>query len=406
MKKIIVFVMVLVTLSAVHASLDLVSVYTDPAVISAGDEVDLVVQYRASQFGTNDARIGDSSYTFVVMLEGKSSAALDYITILDTYGQNVQGSTVFTSEIYNKKFRFRVSPDAPIGTYILKLSGEWYRNGVPSQFVTSVDIPIHVRREGIIVDVAGLTTEPARIRPGTNFVTLSGLVHNAGVKDARAVSMTVSLPEGFQSSFSHNDAIFVGDVSSSSHTPFTAHIDVLPTTPAGVYTIGYTINYRDEFGQSFTREREHSIVVKPRPYLEVVSTEGVLVKNSRETVMIEIKNTGESLAENVDVRILKNNAQPFEIEIRSDYIGNIAPGETAIAIFDIKTLRLAGIRDHNFELRIRAKGESEDGDDSIYIFSRDATFEVQEGNTPVLLYIGIVLLVVLILFIGFSAVRK
>ncbi len=398
MKKIILLLIAILTMTSAFGSLQLQSVYTDPAIISAGDEVELVVQYQASHQTTSDTRIGDSNYRFETALIPKSSVAQEYITILDREGQNVAGA-VFGSEVYNQKFLFRVEPNAPVGTYLFELQGRWIVNDEPQSTTIAVDVPVQVRRQGIIVDVAGVRTDPARITPGTSFITLQGLLQNSGVRDVKGATIQIHLPDGLTASYADNNQVFVGDVSQNAQTEFTAFFDVDASANSGLYDIVYEINFRDEFGVEFTQNQTSEIQIRSRPYIEVLNVTGELIQSKTGEVRILLTNTGESLAENIDVRLLKNNAQPFEIPVRSDYVGNIGPNQTAEAVFDVKTLRGANIKDHNFQLIIRAKGDSELNDDSIYTFTRDITVPVKENSFPVLIVVGIGLILFAVLLL-------
>ncbi len=398
MKYIVLLVLSLLTISGAFASLELRSVYTDPAIISAGDEVELVVQFAASRLTTSDNRVGDPRYQFEVELRPKSTVAQEYVTVLDSTGQNVAGS-VFGSEVYNRKFLFKVEPNAPVGTYLFELTGRWIVDGQPQSATVSVDIPVQVRRQGIIVDVAGVQTDPARITPGTSFITLTGFLQNSGVRDIKGATVRLHLPQGLTASYADNNQVLVGDVSARNQQEFTAFFDVEASANSGVYDIVYEILYRDEFGVEFRENQTSSLQIRPRPYIEVSDVVGELTVSRTGEVRITLQNTGESIAENVDVRLLKNNAQPFEIPIRSDYVGNIRQNETSQAVFQVQTLRGAAIKDHNFQLIIRAKGDSELNDNSIYTFTRDVTVSVTKSTISPLVIVGIILVLVAVMIV-------
>ena len=62
-------------------------------------------------------------------------------------------------------------------------------------------------------------------------------------------------------------------------------------------------------------------------------------------------------------------------------MGELQPGEEGVAIFDIKVNSNAEIKEHDFKVIIRAKGDSDEGDDNIYTFSRRAKLNIT-GEAP------------------------
>ena len=112
---------------------------------------------------------------------------------------------------------------------------------------------------------------------------------------------------------------------------------------------------------------------------------------------VVLKNVGEEKAESVDVRVVKQSSQPFEMDVRSAYIGQLLPGEEGTAVFLIHANSDAEIKTHNLNLAIRAKGDSENGDSNVYTFSDSASVEItdkSENNYP--LY-GFVFLIIIVL---------
>lgn len=147
-------------------------------------------------------------------------------------------------------------------------------------------------------------------------------------------------------------------------------------------------------------------LVKPRPYLEVVSVEGSGLAGGSAKLKVTLKNTGSEDAESVDVRLVKQAAQPFTTDVRSDYLGVIAPGEEATAIFDLNIDRSAEAKVHDLKLIVRAKGDSDTGDDNIYTYNRNAGLEVTGKVKNSFLIFGLAAIVVIGLVIAVSVRRK
>ena len=116
--------------------------------------------------------------------------------------------------------------------------------------------------------------------------------------------------------------------------------------------------------------------MKKKPNIEVVESHSEGKAGEETKLYVTLQNVGEEKADSVDVRIIKQSSQPFEMDVRSAYIGQLNPGENATAIFDISINRDAEIKAHSLNLAIRSKGDSEEGDSNIYTFSDSAKINV------------------------------
>ncbi|MFT4343728.1 MAG: COG1361 S-layer family protein [Candidatus Woesearchaeota archaeon] len=381
------FAVMIMIMPTAEARLQLNSIHFDPAIIAAGDEVDIIIQYEAQSSQFND-RIGNPDYSFRVVLEPDDRLTEEYVLIQDAVGNEIRGSLVSGLQ-YNKKFRVRVLTNAPAGNYEFKLSGQWYRRGVPIEGTQFLRFMMPVKREGIILDIAHLRTMPAEIRPGFNYVTLTTSIENVGAKDSKAVEVHLELPEGFRHSYSDANRRWVGMVPSMGSKDVDFVVDVLQDTQEGLYNLEAVITYMDEDDNRYNKTSTIPLFVKPRPFLEIVSYEAEAVAGSHALVSVEIKNTGTQSAEGVDVRLVKQSSQPFTVDVRSDYVGKLTPNESGFAQFKLQIHRDAQLKEHDLQFLIRAKGDSDEGDDTIYTYTRNARLDVYDTAPNTFLTIGI-----------------
>lgn len=375
-------------------ALELDNIQFDPAIIAAGDEVDIVIEYHDESI-VNDPRLGNTAYTFRVDLQADDRLTRDYVTIQDDRGDDVRG-TIFAQGHYNKRFTVKVNTDAPAGTYEFKLVGQWYKNGEPTGAKRFIRFDMPVKREGIILDIADISTAPVEVRPGHDFVTLTTRVENVGQKDAKAATVTLDLPAQLEHSYTDANRKWIGRVNSGEAKQATFTVDVNDDAPPGMYNITYVMHYLDVDDNNYTKQRRVPFLVKPRPYLEVTST-GSGTAGGAGTMTVTVTNTGQEDAEAVDVRILKQSTQPFSFDVRSEYIGELRPGESGKARFEADVGRDADQRNHTFKLLLRAKGDSDEGDDTVYTFNRRASMTVA-GNAPnYYLYAGSAAAIIIIL---------
>ncbi len=395
-----------------NANLVMDHIQFDPAIIAAGDEVDIVIQYHDESRNSPlyEERLGNPEYEYRVMLTPDDTLTKKYVIMEDAEGDNLHGR-IYSGGEYNKKFRVKVKNNAPAGNYEFMLVGRWYKNDIPEDTYQYLRFYMPVKKEGIVLDVTTIETVPAEVRPGDNFVKLVTHIDNVGEKDAKSVQVTLDLPAGLKSSYSNNNRLWIGRVNAGDSREAIFFIDVDDDAKSGAYDISYNMDYMDIDNNEYSVKRTVPFLIKPRPYLKVIGSEGSGYAGESGKLIVKIANTGEESAESVDVRIIKQNSQPFNIDVRSNYIGELEPGEVGEAIFDIGINRNAEIKDHDFKIVIRSKGDSDEGDDNIYIYNRRAKFTV-EGVAPDkmksygLIGAGIVIVLMIINFIFMRSKKK
>lgn len=397
----LIMLVLLTVLTLSFAELELNRIYTDPAIITAGDEVDIVVQYEAKNTFMDSNRVGDSNYEFRASLVLEDDVSKEHITLLDSQGLPVRGS-ILSGVTYNEVFRIKVSPEAPAATYKLKLEGQWYKDGSPIGGTEFKRFDLDIKKEGIILDIGSIESSPSKIRPGDEAVELQTFIENSGFKDAKSVELRLNTNNSLiVPTFSDNNRNWVGIVANGSSKPTTFTLDFRESLSSGVYNVSVTMNYKDFDNNEYAKVIDFPIRIDSRPNLEIVNTSGISKIGDSSQLEVYIKNTGEDTAESVDARIIKDASQPFAMDIRSDYLGEIKPGETRKAIFSLETLDSADEKTHSFKILMRAQGDREKGDTSIYTYYGDAEFEVSGTSTNWFVIIGtVIVVIVLIAFIG------
>ncbi len=405
-RNMLLVLLMILALPVAFAEMKLDNIQFDPAIIAAGDEVDIVVQFHHTSSAIDEDKIGDKDYTFKVVLEGDDTLTQNYVTIQDSEGDDLSG-VIFNNDYYNKKFRVKVNGDAPAGNYEFKLSGQWYYKGEPLEGKQFLRFMMPVKKEGIILDINTLETVPSEVRPGDDYVKVITRIENVGEKDAKSVEVNLNLPKGVESSYTNNNRVWVGRVNAGESKEVTFFLNVDEKVESGVYDLAYEFRYMDEDNNKYEKKRIIPFLIRPRPYLEVTQSIGKGFAGTDAKLYVKIKNTGEESAESVDVRILKQNSQPFTLDVRSDYIGELEPGEEGLAIFDISINPDAEIKEHYFKLLIRSKGDSDEGDDTIYTYNRRAEFNVI-GKAPnkLAFYGGIAVIIVVLALISNAFYKK
>jgi len=404
---ILILTFVVMVPSFVEGALVLDSVQFDPVIVSSGDTVDVIVQFHDVVKFDDETRINDNDYKFVVQIMADDTLTQQYITFQDVEGDDLFGS-VFSGQYYNKKFRIKVNQNAPAGDYEFKLVGQWYYKGVQEKDSQYVKFKMNVKKEGINLGIANIVSYPERIRSGDKNIMLTAELFNAGEKAAKNVNIILNYPEGISSAYTNNNQLNVGLVEFMDRKEVKFYLDIANDLKEGVYEIEYTLIYQDIDSNEYKKTDFFPIVIEKRPYIQVLNVENVGLAGESAKIKVVLKNIGEETADSVDVRIIKQSSQPFEMDVRSVYLGQMKSGENATAIFNIDINDDAEIKEHKLNIAIRAKGDLEEGDSNIYTYSESVSIDVvgsKANNYP--LYAAIFLgLVIIGAIIYYSKKRK
>jgi len=360
-------------IGVVNALVELDSVSFDPAIIAAGDEVDITLNFHDRAF--EDTFAQDKDTTLNVYLETADSVSEEYLLITDATGSPNVGH-LFAQGVWKKTFRVKVKTDAPASKYKLRARFQYMVNGKPVGGDKVEDFFMDVKKEGIILGIANIETNPVAVRPGDDFVELNTYIENAGNKNAKSIEAVLNLPVGIEHSYTNNNRLWVGKLAVNESKKATFFVDVDEDADSKKYDLELTFNYMDWDDNKYSKEITIPFLVKEKPNIEIIDVKGTGLAGSKITLEVTLKNTGTEDAEAVDARIIKQSSQPFSFDLRSNYVGELQVGETGKAVFTINIDKEAEQKEHNLKLLIRAKGDSDKGDNNIYTFNRRAIIDV------------------------------
>lgn len=368
MRTPLILILALLLLPYATAELRLDDIQFDPAIIASGDTVDIVAQFHDESTTMTDQRLGNPAYTFKVTLRADDTLTENHVLITDANGDDLQG-IITRGGVYNKRFRVKVLDTAPAGDYEFKLIGQWYRDGIAQEGEQYLRFLMPVKREGIQLAIANTISEPRRVRSGDKDILIHASIANSGEKLAKDVRITLTYPQGISSSYADGNARHLGVVEAGATQDVEFVLDTDRGLKEGSYTIPYTLTYRDVDGNQHETRGSFPFVVKKRPDIIIIASDAQGRAGDEIEARVTFKNIGEETADTVDARILKGASQPFAMNVRSDYIGELTPGEEGTAVFHILVDRDAEIKTHDLTILIRATGDSEEGDTSVYTYT-------------------------------------
>jgi hypothetical protein len=373
--------LMLFSMQSGFSTLTLNSVVFDPTIITSGDNVDVYIQYSPVMIGSTQSKeISNSAYTFVTKLVADDDITQQYVSITRSVGEQV-AKTIVGNQIYVEKFQVKVSQQAPTGTYHLRLIGQWFKNNQSLSQNSSIVIEMNVKKQGIVLSVANIQTNPSKIRSGDSNVELAIQLTNSGEKIAKNVEFKLHSLQGITSAVANSNRVNVGTIKPNTQTVANIVLDFDKLLLAGEKNIPYTITYEDTDANMYVVNGSFPLYINKRPYLVVENVSGQGLTKTTSYLTVTVKNIGQDTADSADIRLVKQSSQPFELDVRTQYLGQLKPQETATVIFPVDVLAEASHTTHKFTVQLRAKGNANDGDESIYTFT-DAVWLPVVGDKP------------------------
>ena len=256
--------------------------------------------------------------------------------------------------------------------------------------------------------IGTITTQPSKLLPDTEENEIKINLQNIGTGNAELVTAKLILPEGVTPTESYSNLASIGTIAAGAVGEATFYIDVKESVEPKTYIARMEVSYRDSNGaraeyRNQTLEVDLNVMPSPVFTIEgITTTPGEIKQGDKVTLKILLKNSGYEEAESVSFKIFKQNDQPFELDEKYDFIGNIGPGETGEALFKLTVDSNAALKTHLLDGEIRYIV----GND-VFVVTKQVPVRVASAGEsslplPAIAAVGIVLLIILGVYYGRS----
>ncbi len=382
----------LILTGAASAVPDVKGVSTDPAHITAGDEVDISVNLEETDYPD---KTWDAEKELKARLEADNRLAREHSIIVEDMDRSI--GFLYPDGVWNQEYRVKFNGDAPTGTYEYRVDIQYLENGEPVEIPTgdgttltyTEKFTVTVDKEGVDLSASVTETDPSNLRPGYNYADTRIAITNTGNKPIENIVMQPETPEKISPAFSRDEKFVISKLNQGASQQIDFSLDLEEEIEPGRHVVNLSTVYEDTDSNDYTETLEVPIRIEGKPDLELESAENKMQAGGSGQVMLSITNEGSHTAEGVTARMLLEREQPFSLETRSDYIGNIEPGETREAAIKVSADRSAVLKEHQLKIQMRATGDSDEGDNSVYTFTDHQTVELEGRTTSNLVYLGI-----------------
>jgi hypothetical protein len=303
------------------------------------------------------------------------------------------------------KYSVRIDPNAPVGTYYIKLR---YTVGDNFNVEVEKEIPIIIKKSQSIIAIDDVSIIPETVAPGetTNIrVKLNNLAENTVLRNIE-VSLGLSttivgteiidlpfIPKGSSSSKSISE-LFAHETSTVDFV-----LAVYPSAESKLYKIPLIVKFTDDKGYNYTKSELIGVSVNTKPDLLVTLESTELNKQLAEgKITLNLINKGLNDIKFVTVTLLQS--EEYEILSASNilYVGNIDSDDFETADFKIKA------KNTTKAINILAKIEYRDAFNIVHESSESLKLLMQESQlkkngTITKIIIGIIVLGIIIYFI-------
>jgi hypothetical protein len=264
------------------------------------------------------------------------------------------------------QFKVKIAPDAQSGTYHLPLNMQYTYLWNVDQYgldtlqyyyketTASLDLPIRIKPE-ILLDVTSV--EQQHLNVGMEgYLNMS--VTNRGNEDGRDAVVKLT-QNGNSPVVPVASSVYIGDFPKNAVIPLSYKVMVSKDAVASRYPVNLTVTYKNIDGDILTSDPiTIGVAVDGRIDFSVVSPTAVFNPGTEKTMEVTYENTGSAMVYGAQARII--TVDPFTTNDDSSYLGDMAPGDTKTARFDVTVDASATIKDYALDSEVRYRGALND----------------------------------------------
>jgi hypothetical protein len=269
----------------------------------------------------------------------------------------------------NAVFSIKIKSDAAAGSYLLPLTlnytylyqAEQY--GVDTiqytykQVAENIEIPLQIKSD-VSIDV--LSATPEYLNVGTEgYLNLK--IKNTGSEDGTKAIVKI-LRNGNSPIVPTDSSVYIGDFPSGSIAECRYKVSISGDAERQTYPVDVVVVYKNKEGDFITsRSDTVGIPVGRKVDFMVISSPAEMNPGNKKIISVEYKNTGDTTIYSAQSRI--SAVDPFTSNDDIAYLGDLKPGESAVASYEVSVDRSATIKEYGLDSEIRYR----DALDNTYI---------------------------------------
>jgi hypothetical protein len=269
----------------------------------------------------------------------------------------------------NAIFTTKINSDAAAGSYMIKVpinytylyyAEQYGLDTIQYSYKTTdeiVEIPIKIKP---VVSIDVLSAVPEHVNVGTEGY-LAMKIKNTGAENGTKAIVKI-VRNGNSPIVPTDSSVFIGDFASGSIANARYKVSVASDAERQTYPVDVVVVYQNNEGDFITsRSDTVGIPVGGKIDFTIVSPPAEMNPGNKKIITVEYKNTGETPVYSAQSRI--SAVDPFTSNDDVAYLGDIKPGGSAIASYEVSVDRTATIKEYGLDSEIRYR----DALDNTYI---------------------------------------
>jgi hypothetical protein len=269
----------------------------------------------------------------------------------------------------NAVFTTKINSDAAAGSYMIVVpinytylyyAEQYGVDTIQYSYKTTdefVEIPIKIKS---VVSIDVLSAVPEHVNVGTEgYIDMK--IKNTGSENGTKAIVKI-VRNGNSPIVPTDSSVYIGDFDSGSIANARYKVTVTGEAERQTYPVDVVVVYQNKEGDFVTsRSDTVGIPVGGKVDFTVISPPAEMNPGNKKVINVEYKNTGETTVYSAQSRI--SAVDPFTSNDDVAYLGDIKPGESAIASYEVSVDRTATIKEYGLDSEIRFR----DALDNTYI---------------------------------------
>ena len=310
-------------------------------------------EFKFVQSGIVDREDLPNTAKFVVVSLDAGTAPLVVKSDPQMLGDIKAGSSA------NAIFTTKINSDAASGSYMLIVpinytylyyAEQYGLDTIQYSYKTTdeyVEIPIKIKP---VVSIDILSAVPEHVNVGTEgYIDMK--IKNTGSENGTKAIVKI-VRNGNSPIIPTDSSVYIGDFASGSTTDARYKVSVAADAERQTYPVDVVVVYQNKEGD-FVSSRSDTvgIPVGGKVDFTVISPPAEMNPGNKKVINVEYKNTGETTVYSAQSRI--SAVDPFTSNDDVAYLGDIKPGSSAIASYEVSVDRTATMKEYGLDSEIR-----------------------------------------------------
>jgi len=269
----------------------------------------------------------------------------------------------------NALFTTKINSDAAAGSYMIKVpinytylyyAEQYGLDTIQYSYKTTdeiVEIPIKIKP---VVSIDVLSAVSEHVNVGTEgYIDMQ--IKNTGAENGTKAIVKI-VRNGNSPIVPTDSSVYIGDFASGSIANARYKVSVASDAERQTYPVDVVVVYQNKEGD-FVASRSDTVGIPVGGKIDftIVSPPAEMNPGNKKIITVEYKNTGETTVFSAQSRI--SAVDPFTSNDDVAYLGDIKPGGSAIASYEVSVDRTATIKEYGLDSEIRYR----DALDNTYI---------------------------------------